>query len=338
MYATPVIAFGAAFFLYALKQFFSHRYKGSVYAERLPYYVTTLILLMMIYNLLAVNIAVMLRANIYAPEAKELKDFSRKLKKDDMMISWWDYGWPLWYYTGHNNTLVDNGKHGGPDTYIIARMLLSEEQKYSYNAAKILGDNKEKATQNGDKFVVEYLAKEQNLTALFSPSLSQKNLSNRKEGDIYLILHYKMLDFFSIINKFSKKSFEGTSLDSPSMFKSTELLKPFSENFSLLEGYSYILDSSDGMVVDAESKKTPVKGLTIVQNNTRTKGYLFKHENNESNSQVIAYRNKFIWLDQKVYDSFFIQAMLFDVYDHELFEKVGETNRIKIFKLKKKDK
>lgn len=334
MYATPTIAIGVVYLFYILKHFFSLKYKKSVYVNRVPYYASTLVLLLMIYNLLASNMSVMLNANIYAPEAKELKDFSRKLKKDDMMISWWDYGWPLWYYTGNNNTLVDNGKHGGPDTYIVARMLLSTDQKYTYNAAKLLADNREQATQNRDEFVVQYLAREQNLTALFSPSLSQKNLPTRKEGDIYLILHYKMMDFFSVINDFSKKGFDGTSIDSPYMVKVTELLKPFSENYSLLEGYAYILDSSDGMVLDATNKKTPVKSLTIVENNTRTKGYIFKHDDNETNSQVIAYRNKFIWLDQKVYDSFFIQAMLFDVYDHGLFEKVGETNRIKIFRLK----
>lgn len=334
MYATPVIAIGTVYVFYVLKSMFLQKYRQSVYARRFPYYVVMLVLLLMIYNLLVLNMSAMLMSNIYAPEAKELKRFSHKLKDEDMMISWWDYGWPLWYYTQNNNTLVDNGKHGGPDTYIIARMLLSSDQKYTYNAAKILADNRAKATQEGDEFVMQYLAKDHNLSALFSPELSEKTLVKTENiEDIYIILHYKMLDYLDVINAFSKKGFTVSSLGTPPMFKMTELLKPFAENHSLLEGYAYILDSLDGTVTDANKNKTPVHGLTIVQNNTRTKGYFFEHDNNKTNSQVIVYKNKFIWLDQKLYDSFYIQAMLFDVYDKKLFEKVGETPRIKIFKL-----
>jgi len=337
MYATPVIALGASYLLHVLKNFFVYRYKESVYAERLPYYASALIILMMIYNLLIINMSAMLKASIYAPEAKALQQFSKKLETNDMMISWWDYGWPLWYYTGYNNTLVDNGKHGGPDTYIVARMMLSTDQNYTYNAAKIMGESRFKADKNNNKFVVQYLAKEHNLTELFSLKLAEKKLQSEvNSGNIYIILHYKMLDFFGVINDFSKKSFSGRRLGNPPMIKITEIIQPFSETYSLFKGFAYILDSSDGTVVDSTSNKTPIKGLTIVQNNTRTKGYLFNQDKNITNTQVIAYRNQFIWIDQEIYDSFFIQAMLFDEYDHTLFEKVGETNRIKIFKLKKK--
>jgi asparagine N-glycosylation enzyme membrane subunit Stt3 len=337
MYATPVVALGMSYVLYLLKQFFTNKYKESVYAKRLPFYATALILLMMVYNLLIMNMSAMLKASIYAPEAKELKKFSKILKNDDMMISWWDYGWPLWYYTGNNNTLVDNGKHGGPDTYIVARMMLSTNQHYTYNAAKIMGENRFKANKNNNEFVVQYLAKEHNLSSLFSSKLAENEIQMEENyGNIYIVLHYKMLDFFGVINDFSKKSLSGGTLGNSPMVKITEIMKPFSETYSLFKGFAYILDSSDGTVVDSTSNKTPVKGLTIVQNNTRTKGYLFNQDKNITNTQVIAYRNKFIWVDQEIYDSFFIQAMLFDEYDHTLFEKVGETNRIKIFKLKKK--
>ncbi len=336
MYATPVLAMGVVYLFYVLRQYLLGKYKEAIYIIRLPYYASTLILLLMIYNLLAINIIAMSRIDIYAPEAKELKTLSKRLKKDDTMISWWDYGWPLWYYTGNKNTLVDNGKHGGPDTYIIARMLLSTDQTYVYNAANILAKNKKKATQNGSEFALQFLAKDHNLSKLFSPLLGEKILSEKKEdGNIYIILHYKMMDFFTVINDFSKKGFHGTLLDSPSMLRMTKVLKPFSETYSLFRGFSYILDSSDGTVLDTRGNKTPVKGLTIVQNNTRLKGYIFKHDSNSTNSQVIAYRNKFIWVDQTIYDSFYIQAMLFDVYDHDLFEKVGETGRIKIFRVKR---
>ncbi len=59
MYATPVIALGVSYLLYVLKNFFTNKYKESVYAERLPYYASTLIVLMMIYNLLIINMSLL---------------------------------------------------------------------------------------------------------------------------------------------------------------------------------------------------------------------------------------------------------------------------------------
>ena len=149
------------------------------------------------------------------------------------------------------------------------------------------------------------------------------------------MLHRGMLDYFATLNNFSKKKLTGGRLGPNPSMRITNLVKPFSPTYSLLEGHAYILDSSDGKVVDAYGKKTPVSGLTIVENNTRTQGYAFTHKVDKPEGHVIAYRDKFIWLDQVLYDSFFIQALLFDVYDKNLFEKVGETTRMKIFKLKK---
>ncbi|MEA3490946.1 MAG: STT3 domain-containing protein [Campylobacterota bacterium] len=339
MYATPALAFGATYLLYLLKELFARYLKPSRYSSRFPFYVTTLILLLMIYNILMINMSAMLKTNIYAPEAKALKAISKDLKDRDTIISWWDYGWPLWYYTGYDNTLVDNGRHGGPDSYIIARMLISSDPEYTRNTAVILGDNRLKSVDRGYKFVLPYLAEEHNLSALFSMDKRDIELSKESpSGDIYIMLHHKMLDYLGVLNSFSREKLTGGSSGSLPVVRITDLVKPFSSNHSLVEGYSYILDSSDGKVLDAKGNKTAVSAVTIVSGNKREKGYRFEHKDEETKGQVIVYQNKFIWLDQELYDSFFIQAMLFDLYDKDLFEKVAETERIKIFKIKRSGK
>ena len=115
MYATPVLAIGVVFLLYVLKERLSKRFGSFPYIMRLPFYATALVVLLMIYNVFMLNMSIMLKANLYASEVNVLKKLSKNMTNTDTMISWWDYGWPLWYYTGVKNTLVDNGKHGGPD-------------------------------------------------------------------------------------------------------------------------------------------------------------------------------------------------------------------------------
>ena len=66
---------------------------------------------------------------------KLIRNFDKQLNKKDFIITWWDYGWPLWYYT-KANTLIDNGKHF-EDNYIVSKLLFSEQQ-YTAKASKYL--------------------------------------------------------------------------------------------------------------------------------------------------------------------------------------------------------
>jgi len=52
-------------------------------------------------------------------DMKKLNNLKSTLKKDDFIMTWWDYGWLLWYYTNNKNTLIDNGKHQQDPKYFL---------------------------------------------------------------------------------------------------------------------------------------------------------------------------------------------------------------------------
>lgn len=330
MFAAPVLALGAIYLLFLLRKTLSIKFSSSRYVMRLPYYMTILITLLMVYNIFQFNTAAILSQNFYNTEKSALEKFAKTLKEEDSIISWWDYGWPLWYYTGYDNTLTDNGYHGGPDTNIVARLLLSEDNNFTANVASLMASNRLKVKEADHTFVLPYLLKDQNYTTLLS-SLQGKRLEQKNQGESYILLHRGMLDFFPIIVENSLENLHGESRDAR-FFAQTPLMKPFSHDYRFVEGYGYILDSVSGEVMDAENKTVKVHTLMVTADNKRRESFLF---HNSSRDYLIADRGNFIWLDESYYKSFFIQAMLFDVYDKNLFEKVAETGRIKIFRVKR---
>jgi hypothetical protein len=60
-----------------------------------------------------------------------------------------------------------------------------------------------------------------------------------------------------------------------------------------------------------------------------------KNYNRRSPMNLIIYNDaKALYMDGTVYGSFLIQALVLDNYDHNLFEKVADTGKMKIFKVK----
>ena len=331
-YASPVLALGAIYLLYLLRKTMLVWLQPSRYIHRSPFYITMLITLLMIYNIFQFNTSAILSLPFYNTEKSAIEKFAQNINSEDTIISWWDYGWPLWYYTGYDNTLTDNGYHGGPDTNLISKILVSQDQNFSYNATKLLGTNRVSAKDNNYTFVLPYLLQDHNYTTLLH-LLKTKDISNKKSSSqVYILLHRDMLTYFINIAKHSQEDLRGHREDIEATYNITPLTRPFSHNYSLVEGYGYILDSSTGEVIDGDNVTTKANTLMITKNNKRSESFRF---HNDSKNFYIVDRGSFIWLDESYYKSFFIQAMLFDVYDKNLFEKVAETGRIKIFRVKK---
>lgn len=330
MFAAATLALGAIYLLYLIRKVLRDRFGSIRYIVRSPYYITILIALLMIYNIFQFNSGAIINQYFYNTEKSLLEKFGREIDDEDTIISWWDYGWPLWYYTSHDNTLTDNGYHGGPDTNIVAKLLMSRDQNFTAHAASTLGYNRIRSKKSDHRFVLPYLLEDQNYTTLLRSLKSNMYLKGNKRGENYILLHRDMLNFFAIIARDSQEDLMGHRAESY-MYAWTPLMKPFSHNYSLVEGYGFILDSMTGEVVDADEKRTKINTLMITANNKREESFKF---HNDSREYLIVDRGSFIWMDERYYHSFFIQAMLFDVYDKNLFEKVVETGRIKIFRIK----
>ena len=334
MFASPVLALGAVYLLYLFREVLRKRFGNGRYIHRSPYYGVTLVMLLMIYNIFAYNTNVGRGMQFYSWDKALLDKFSKNLSDKDTIVSWWDYGWPLWYYTGHNITLTDNGKHGGIDTHFTGQILLSDDPYFTANGARYISRYKASPSIDEAQPTLPLLAKDHNLSKLFDSFHQKHKISLPGEkGNVYILLHQNMLSYYGVIRDYAYWDITKKIHKKMPRYRSTPVIRPFSHNYSLLEGYGFILDSKDGMVLDGDGNKTALNTLMLAtQNNTRKESFTF---HNNANMNMISAKGLLLWLDKKAYNSFYIQAMLLDVYDHNLFEKVGETGRIKIFRVKK---
>lgn len=333
LYASPVLAFGIVYVFYVIRNIINNNYPNRNILLHLPRYGVIAVVILMLHNILLINAHIKYQGfPLQSDEAKLLKDFSKKLSKEDKIVTWWDYGWPIWYYTGYQNTLADNGLHGGPDTHIISKILMSTDQNFTANTAKYFSEKFDEAHQNHSVFVLPYLSRSQDLTTLLD-QLKYRALPTQNNNDTYIVLHRGMLDFYGIISQFSASDLKTGKGKSQKILISSSLTKPFSVNNSLIEGESFIFDSSKGILHHRNKMKMKINEVTLTDHHKQNYAYLYHYDS--PYYIIIEDKKHAFYMNKEAYQSFLVQAMLLDIYDHTLFEKVGESKQIKIFKVKK---
>lgn len=322
MYATPVLAFGFVYLLFLFNRFLPHK--------NIPILGTLAGIALMLYNIVVVNSSVapyFFKKN----DVMALQKFATINTKHDLIYSWWDYGWPLWYYIGSNNTLIDNGRHGS-DTYLMSKLLLSPNQNFVANAARYFSQKNLEGRKEYMNEVLPFVMKTKNLNEVFQ-ELNYTIPTKARGRNTYIMLHRDMLLTFDMIEHFALTDLQsGQAHGKHSELYISDLLKPYRSGNPIIQGDTFTLDLRRGEMTGSDGAKATVYGVVMVQNGAITAS---KQYNKRSPYILIIYNNtKAIYLDTKAFDSFLIQALLLDLYDKSLFEKVIQTPSFKILKLK----
>lgn len=344
VYATPVAALGAAYFFVWLTDYMSH--KWAKYA--VPILGMIVLLLPNIFHIYEYQMPTVFTKQ----EVADLDRLKNIAKDGDVTLSWWDYGYPIWYFTG-TSTLIDGGKHHH-DNFVISQIMLSPSQQFVYNMASLateeyfpfasklrdsyLGvDTKEGKLyqQLGYMDSIDVILKNRQkdqlnpddvLTALQSDTYKLPP----KTRDIYIYVPYRMMQIFPTI-----ASFGAIDLTSG---RSTNNMQWVTATLAKKEGSLAYLDN--GIVVDAQNgmftfnnQQYPVKTFIEVNNDT------VQEQQFDSNANYVAVylkpNNSFIIMDADTFDSAYIQMFLLGRYDHNLFELVISSPYSKIYRLKR---
>ena len=268
-------------------------------------------------------------------EVKALDKLKSQADREDYVISWWDYGYPIRYYSDVK-TLVDGGKHSGQVNFPVS-YILTHTQKEAAQMARLDVEYTEKnfelnkTASNIEQMTLDYGFKDTNDFLL---SLQTDIKLPKKTRDIYFYLPYKMMNILPTVTLFSNMDLmTGTKGKQPFFFVSRNY-KNLGTKIDF--GRGVYLDKRDSTLIIGQ-RHIPIKRFVKTSYDKQMKLHKsVKILNIASDINVIfmSNYNTFLILDEKMYNSLYIQLMVLENADKNLFEPITLNPNVKIYKLK----
>ncbi|CAM2897330.1 STT3 domain-containing protein [Helicobacter burdigaliensis] len=177
------------------------------------------------------------------------KALDQKIKKGDILFSWWDYGYALSYFT-KGTILIDGGRHSGGVNYPISLILLSSSSNLAKNLSLALASKMEELPKSKWNFVYESLLQDYKANPKdFQTILEKEKPLLIPKGDVYWVLPTQMLallkniDSFSSLNILNGKKYK----DKFFLLKKDSLNLPTThKTYSIYEDF-YALQTQNGL-------------------------------------------------------------------------------------------
>jgi len=339
IYAVPVLAFGIAYLITEIA-----RIMPTTKLRYLSMIAFTLAILFPNYkHIEAYKVPTVFNAD----EVQVLQDLGKKADREDYVISWWDYGYPIRYYADVK-TLADGGKHSGSVNFPVSFML-THTQEEAAKMARLDVEYTEKtyAFRDAHKEEIE----DKNLTIFsnieqmtkdygfkntndFLKTLKSDIKLPQKTRNIYFYLPFRMINIYPTVTLFSNIDLMNGRQGRQPFFYVARSFKDLGQKIQL--GANIFLDKRT-LNLTIGNKTMPIRRFVKtqytkdmkLQKNVQLVDFL-------SDISVIYMVNYNIMLlvDEKTYNSMYIQLMVLEDYDPKLFEPAILTPSAKVYKLK----
>ncbi|MBA1438520.1 MAG: peptide transporter [Epsilonproteobacteria bacterium] len=339
IYAVPVLAMGMAFLITELA--------GKLPTLRLQVLTMAALTLAVLYpnykHIENYKVPTVFTQN----EVKVLEKLGQIANSEDYVVSWWDYGYPIRYYADVK-TLVDGGKHSGAVNFPVSFMLTKPQEvaakmarldvEYTEKTFKFVEEHKEEIKDknftvfsNIEQMTTDYGFRDTND---FLRSLSDDIKLPQKTRDIYFYLPYRMLNIYPTIALFSDINLmNGVQKPRPLFF----VTHRFNNQGSVVLLGNGVVLNKQNMSVKIGNKTLSLRRFVKTTYDKQMKLHLQEQLINFASNITLIYMasyNTFLLVDEKTYNSSYIQMMVLDKYDENLFEKLIDTPQAKVFRLK----
>jgi dolichyl-diphosphooligosaccharide--protein glycosyltransferase/undecaprenyl-diphosphooligosaccharide--protein glycosyltransferase len=328
IYAVPIIAFGVSFFIFEMASFIQNKIKRNSVIVLL----SILVLVPNINHILTYRVP-----TVFIKSEVEVLDRLKKIaSRDDYVVSWWDYGYPIRYYSD-TKTLSDGGKHSGAVNFPTS-FALTNSQKEAANILRLDVEYTENIDQNtlNSRTNIANMSLDYGFidTNNFLEYLKQDITLPQKTRDIYLYLPNQMMSIYSSIRLFSNIN----------LMTGKKGVQPFFYFFDTFKEYDNFIDLGDNIEVNKIDGTLQLNGK-IVSINNFVKTFYDKDNKLQVQTKVIdsqsdinliymANYDQFLIVDNKEYNSTYIQLFVLENYDTKLFKPVILTPLAKVYKLK----
>lgn len=339
IYAVPIMAFGIAYLITELS--------SKMPTVRLKYLSMIALTLAVLYpNYLHVE-EYKVPTVFNSDEVKVLDKLGKIANREDYVVSWWDYGYPIRYYSDVK-ILIDGAKHNGSENFPVSFILTTPQNiaakmarldvEYTEKTFKFKEENKElikdkdlTVFSNIEQMTTDYGFKNTND---FLASLKEDIKLSKKTRDIYLYLPFRMMSIFPTVTQFSNINLmNGEKLREPFFYMS----RNFKETQTTIDlGYGVSFDKRNA-TLNLADRKIPIRRFveTIYDKNMQLhKNIQLLNFSGTLNVIYMANYGVFLVLDDTIYNSLYIQLMVLEEYDKSLFKKVIMNPSAKVYKLK----
>lgn len=322
VYAVPVAAMSAIYLFFVLSE-----YIEDIKAK---YIFIAVVTALMIYPNITHIIGYKVPTVLNKSEVEDLVKLDSISKSKDYTLSWWDYGYPIWYYSD-TSTLIDGGKHNN-DNYIISKILQSPSQQFVANMSRLAVET---YVDSNYSIVANKLFEEKKPNILLKKLESADYLLPKKERDVYLYLPYRMLRIFPTVAVFGNINLNTGKAERQVIFYPTSVANQQGSKIMLRNGI--LFDSAKGEL-ELRGETMKVYRFDVVTYQPKGKSLVessLGHIDGDFCVVYLASYGQMVVMDRETYNSAYVQMFMLDKYDKDIFELVVSSPYSKIYKVKK---
>ncbi|MBT7307669.1 MAG: hypothetical protein HN842_05585, partial [Gammaproteobacteria bacterium] len=309
-YFVPVAAFGLAYLFMWLARWLPWRATGLIAASGMT--------LLTIWPSLQF-------ANNYNPgtvfntdEVRVLDALAtQKSGKKDYVIAWWDYGFPVNYYSGRN-TIIDGANHTR-DNFLVSKILSTDSQLQAANLARLTVETKVKmaASQVSDALFLDKEGNAIDPTPLLESLRTAEYRAPKKSREVFLYLPHRMMTILNPVRAFSDRDLT-TGQPIPRTFYKTQDFTITPDRIEMSDNLT--LFSKEG-ALQTKDGKTKINSYIEVHVDDNYKTHVKKQVVDENSTLSIIYLKTYgtmLVVDQEVLNSVFFKLFYFESFDPEL--------------------
>ncbi|NOR58210.1 MAG: peptide transporter [Sulfurimonas sp.] len=329
IYAVPVLAFGVAFLITQISL--------KMPTNKLKYLSIVAFTLAILYPNYKHIDSYRVPTVFNSDEVKVLGELKNIADREDYVVAWWDYGYPIRYFADVK-TLIDGGKHSGSVNFPVSFILNNSQDTASKMArldVEYTESKKPKISSNIEQMTIDYGFSDANDFLL---SLETDIKLPKKTRDIYFYLPYRMLNIYKTVNVFSNLNLmNGEKRKAPFFFNSSGF-KESKDSIKLIDiqGNVIYFNKKDNTIGIGNQKVTLRRVVqTFYGKNMKLQKNIKVSDFTAQLSLIyMADYKTFLIVDEKTYNSLYIQLMVLEEYDKTLYEKVITNPHAKVYKLK----
>jgi dolichyl-diphosphooligosaccharide--protein glycosyltransferase/undecaprenyl-diphosphooligosaccharide--protein glycosyltransferase len=327
VYAVPVAAFSLVYLFYIISLYIKNK--------RAAYSIFVGLSLFALYPNITHIIGYKVPTVLNKIEVQDLQALNKIADAKDYTLTWWDYGYPIWFYSD-TSTLIDGAKHHN-DNFIISKIMQTSSPELAANLSRLAVESYESSNyETVTNIIFKNKQKDQ-----INPNTLLSELENgsydlpKKTRDIYLYLPYRMLNIFPTVAVFGNLDLMTGKAKRSIVFYPTRAVQQQKNMITLQNGIKF--DSQKGNIL-LGNQNQKVKYFIVTSNsNDGTIKLQSQHYHADGNMVVLYMKSygQFVVMDIKTFNSTYVRMFLLGKYDKNLFELVVSSAYSKIYKLKK---